>query len=173
MREIWKDVVGYEGFYQVSNFGNVRSIRFEKIKTIYPYKKSTGYFHVNLCVCRKSKMFLVHRLVAMAFIENKHNYEFINHKDENKSNNQVSNLEWCTASYNNNYGTRNEKRNKKLCKKVVQFKNGIEINRFDSVNQAAEKLGYSKSHISNIINENIKNTHDFDLKFLNEVYNVE
>lgn len=103
MEEIWKDVVGYEGLYQVSNMGNVKSLNWKKQgypKNLWlkPHKK--GYWQVELAKDGVKKCFVVHRLVALAFIPNPHGYSQVNHKDENKRNNCVDNLEWCNASYN-------------------------------------------------------------------------
>lgn len=118
-KEFWKDIEGFEGIYQVSNLGNVKNV-----KTGKPLKHFVvgGYYHVGLG--RKgvpNKHYLVHRLVAEAFLPNPNNYPIINHKDENKLNNYVhvspdgsvdqekSNLEWCTFSYNLTYGSRKPK----------------------------------------------------------------
>lgn len=120
MEEIWKDIEGYEGWYQVSNLGRVRSVeRYVNYKkTGLSFRKSRilklksdyyGYRSVNLSVNCKVKTYKVHRLVAQAFIPNPNNLPCINHKDENKSNNFVSNLEWCSIAYNNTYGTRIER----------------------------------------------------------------
>lgn len=111
MQEIWKDVVGYEGLYQVSNMGRVKSFcqstKFHKQKEfiLKPSLINTGYEVVTLYSKEKRKKFQIHRLVATAFIPNPNNLPCVNHKDENKVNNCVSNLEWCTYQYNNNYGT--------------------------------------------------------------------
>lgn len=110
--EIWKPVIGYEGFYEVSNLGNVKNSKTQRILRLL--NNGCGYYRVGLYKEGKFKLFLVHRLVAFAFIPNPDNLPFINHKDECTQNNHVSNLEWCTASYNVNYGTRNEKVFKKL-----------------------------------------------------------
>lgn len=107
--ERWRDIKGYEGLYQISNCGRVKSLKYCKEKILKSIKSSNGYLQVNLYKDGKRKYFLVHRLVATAFIYNIENYSQINHKDEIKSNNYVSNLEWCDYSYNNNYGTRNKK----------------------------------------------------------------
>ena len=111
MKEIWKDIKGYEKLYQVSNLGNVRRIKFinnrtqkDKIKMLKLIKDKKGYLKINLWKNNKSKMFLVHRIVAETFILNPNNLPQVNHKDENKSNNCVENLEWCSQKYNNNYG---------------------------------------------------------------------
>lgn len=120
--EEWRDVVGYENLYQVSNLGRVKSMdrmvqgkndcRIEiKGKELTPFLHR-DYFHVNIADRdggRGSKQKRVHRLVAEAFILNPNGLPVINHKDENKLNNNVDNLEWCTAVYNANYGARNKK----------------------------------------------------------------
>ena len=109
MQEIWKDVVGYEQFYQVSNNGRVRRKRdhYELSQQI----GSGGYKQVALSKSGKSKQISVHRIVAKAFIKNEFNYPCVNHKDENKQNNNVENLEWCSYRYNINYGTRTSRAN--------------------------------------------------------------
>ena len=118
MKEEWRDIKGYEGKYQVSNLGRVRSLidshgnYREKILNYSP--KKDGYIQVSLCKKGKSKDFKLHRLVAEAFIPNSNNLSCINHKDEDKTNNCVSNLEWCNYSYNTNYGTRNRRVSEKL-----------------------------------------------------------
>lgn len=122
--EIWKDIDGYEGIYQVSNEGRIKSlektwisgkhktIRHQQEKILKNSKDSYGYFVVGLSKGGKSKTLKVHRLVAEAFIPNPNGYKTINHKDENPENNSVSNLEWCTQAYNNTYGGRTRKTSK-------------------------------------------------------------
>ena len=100
--EEWRDIKGYEGLYQVSNLGRVRSER--KILKGTPDKD--GYLRVALCKNGTRKYFGIHRLVAIAFIYNTNNYPCVNHRDENKTNNRAKNLEWCTIAYNNCYGDR-------------------------------------------------------------------
>ena len=106
MQEIWKDIKGYEGKYQVSNLGRVRSLydqnQFKKTYRIKLLKFNirSGYYNVNLNNHRKRKNFQVHRLVAFAFIPNFDNKPIINHIDENRLNNKVDNLEWCTQKEN-------------------------------------------------------------------------
>lgn len=121
MVEQWKNVIGYEGLYEVSNLGNVRSldrytnaknnkVRLVKGKLLKSYKLNSGYLIVDLYISpNRRKHHLVHRLVAEAFIQNPYNLEEVNHIDENKSNNVVSNLQWCNKQYNNSYGTKNER----------------------------------------------------------------
>jgi len=101
MKEIWKPVLNYENLYNISNLGNVFSIRNKR--NIKLTQNSKGYLIVGLCKERKRKNWLVHRLVAEAFIDNPKNLPEINHKDENPLNNTMSNLEWCTHKYNMNY----------------------------------------------------------------------
>lgn len=113
MPEIWRDIKDYEGLYQISNLGRVRSLdRFIKQALQYRLlkgrvkpcnKNPNGYLKINLCKNGNSKTFLVHRLVAQAFLPNPNNLPEVNHKDENKENNYVDNLEWCTSRYNNGY----------------------------------------------------------------------
>lgn len=105
--EIWKEIEGYAGLYEVSNWGNIRSLKFGR--KLNPAVNSSGYKLISLSKEGKSKSFSVHRLVAEAFIPNSNNYPCINHKDENKTNNHVGNLEWCTQKYNCNYGNYNKK----------------------------------------------------------------
>ena len=128
-KEIWKDIKGYEKLYQVSNLGKVRRIKFinnrtqkDKIKMLKLIKDKKGYLKINLWKNNKSKMFLVHRIVAETFILNPNNLPQVNHKDENKSNNCVENLEWCSQKYNNNYGNRLNNIRKKLMEKNVKEK---------------------------------------------------
>lgn len=123
MKEEWRDIKGYEGKYQVSNLGRVKSLKDshgkyrEKILNIKP--EEYGYIRVILYREGKSRHFSVHRLVAEAFIPNLDGLSQVNHKDENKQNNRVDNLEWCDRKYNCNYGTRNKRASEKL--KGIEF----------------------------------------------------
>lgn len=106
MNKEWKPVVGYEGLYEISNNGEILS---KTRRKILKQNNSKGYNRVILSKDGKPQHFLVHRLVAIAFLPNPHNLPQINHKDENKLNNNVENLEWCDAKYNINYGNHNQK----------------------------------------------------------------
>ena len=102
-KEIWKDIQGYEGMYQVSSHGRVRSLNYNKtgLEGIMSFNDNgTGYLQVYLTKNKKSKKVLVHRLVAMTFIDKIEGKNFVNHIDGNKTNNHVENLEWCTKSEN-------------------------------------------------------------------------
>ena len=112
-KEIWKDIQGYEGMYQVSSHGRVRSFKWNRCKILKTRKDKKGYIVVTLTKHSKNYVPKVHRLVAIAFIPNPNNLPQVNHKDEDKSNNNIDNLEWCTNEYNRNYGTRNERAIKK------------------------------------------------------------
>ena len=102
MNESWKDIEGYE-LYKVSNYGRVKSLKFGKEKILKPRKNTKGYFQVQLWKDGKEKNYFVHRLVAITFIPNTENKPEVNHKDENKENNCVWNLEWCDRQYNIEY----------------------------------------------------------------------
>lgn len=97
--EVWKDVIEWESLYQVSNYGNVKSKRTNKI--LKPYKTPSGYFTVSLCNNGYQKNVLVHRLVCLAFIGDMPILDCVNHKDGNKQNNRLENLEWSTYYENN------------------------------------------------------------------------
>lgn len=156
MNEIWKDIEGYEGLYQVSNLGRVKSLNYSrtgKEGILKPNPTKRGYIIVEL----KSKPFQVHRLVAQAFIPNPNNLPQVNHIDENTSNNIVSNLEWCTAEYNSNYGTRNERIKQSLQKPVIQYNiNNEYINTFPSIIEAHKLTGVDNHHISACCNNKRK-----------------
>ena len=110
-----KDIKGYEGLYGITSCGKVWSYKYKKF--LKPVAYDNGYLCVTLCKNGKIKNYTIHRLVAEAYIPNPDNLPQINHKDENKANNCLQNLEWCDAKYNSNYGTRNEK----LKKPILQF----------------------------------------------------
>ena len=117
MKEEWRDIKGYEGKYQVSSYGRIKSLNYnrtKKEKILNPCLTKKGYLIVDLYKNGRRKPCTVHKLVALHFIPNYDNLPQVNHKDENKSNNRVDNLEWCTSIYNNNYGTRNKRMSEKL-----------------------------------------------------------
>ena len=153
MEEIWKDIKNYENYYQVSNLGRVRSldrtikdIRSERLYKGKILKQSLcnwGYLTVSLKKSSKSKKFLVHRLVAEAFLPNPDMLEVVNHKDENKLNNCVSNLEWSTLKDNMLYSKRSNKRS------ILQYdKTGKFIKIWNSITEAAEHFKVDISLLS-------------------------
>ena len=161
MEEIWKTIEGFEGLYEVSNLGRVRSLdRVRKAgygstanikgKILTPQCiAGKKYYVVSLCRNEVGKHYLIHRLVATAFIDNPHNLPEINHKDENPSNNNVSNLEWCDRKYNNNYGTARDRASRTRGRVVVQYDSeGNEIARYWSAREAARQIGKSQAAIS-------------------------
>lgn len=164
--EIWKDIEGYEGMYQVSNLGRVKSIKFRKEKILKPGRDTYGYLHISLSKNGERKQYLIHRLVAQAFIANPDNLSMINHKDENPSNNRVENLEWCTAKYNNNYGTKIQRIAGKLSKPVLQFtKDGKLVKEWKSTMDVERNLGYSKGNISSCCTGRYKSAYRFIWKY--------
>lgn len=122
MQEIWKDIVAkidnveynYIGHYQISSYGRVRSLKRGTHKIIKLNRSKSGYVTIGLSKNGQVTRFYVHRLVALMFLPNPNNFEQVNHKDEDKGNNNVTNLEWCSTKYNNGYGTRGERISKKL-----------------------------------------------------------
>ena len=145
MQEVWKPVKGYEGLYEVSNLGRVKSFprkgnfhKYPVLLTIHTYK--TGYKYVVLSKNGVSTKKKIYRLVAEAFIPNPDNLPQVNHKDENKSNNKVENLEWCTQTYNNQYSK---------AKKVIQYnRNGEIIKVWSSTREIERVLGIDHTTIS-------------------------
>lgn len=152
MEEEWRDISGWEGLYQVSNLGQVRSIFYHcshKTRIMIQGHDKNGYCRVCLKNNGNRRYCTVHRLVAEAFIPNPNNLPQINHKDECKTNNAVENLEWCDAKHNNNYGTRDKRISETrmqrniLGKEILQYDmNGVLLNKWKSINEAM-RAGYS------------------------------
>lgn len=155
MSEIWIPVKGYLGLYEVSNFGNVRSLNYNhsgKTRLLRPAPNPKGYLMVALSKNKKRIGYCVHRLVAEAFLPNWFDDQQVNHIDENKLNNNVDNLEWCDCKYNNNHGTRNGRisisnTNGELSKTVLQYtKTGELVREWPSTREAGRN-GFRDSHI--------------------------
>ena len=159
MIEIWKDIENYEGLYQISNWGRVKSlpkswlkydggILHQKELILKPRPTTVGYLRVCLRKDNHSKDFYIHRLVGLAFLPNPHNYSEINHIDENKTNNNVDNLEWCSRCQNNNWGSHNISGAKKRGKPVMQYDtNGNLISVYESGKKASREVGVDSSLI--------------------------
>lgn len=156
MEEIWKDIKGYEGLYQVSNLGNVKRLKSKYVleerlvrKEMQPIYK---YYSVLLSKHGNGKHYFIHRLVAQEFLPNENNYPCVNHKDGNKTNNNVENLEWCTYKYNyeeaKRIGLLKEPKDYGRTRSVVQYDlNDNYIKTWDSFADIKRELGF---HIQNI-----------------------
>lgn len=138
MQEIWKDIPNYEGLYQVSNIGNVKILNANGDK-ILKKSISSGYY----CVGLKGKLYYVHKLVAFAFIPNPNNLPLINHKDGNKQNNNINNLEWCTYSHNTKEAYRLGLIKKNKMMKVLQVR--LPDNIIEWLDKMAKKEGVAIS----------------------------
>ena len=163
--EIWRDINGYEGYYQVSNIGKVRSISrkvtrkdgslISKKGRVLKYKYVDGYKRVRLYKNGETLNAAVHRLVALSFIRNTNGCPMVNHKDENRLNNSVDNLEWCAQSYNLSYGTTQKRRINTYLKTInnraipIRQYNmrGDFIKEYPSIGDAAMRTGIKYSNI--------------------------
>ena len=154
--EQWKAIAGYEGLYEVSDLGRVRSLKYGKEKILSPNKTRRGYLLVHPYKDGKTRGLLIHRLVAEAFIPNPQGLETINHKDEVKTNNVASNLEWMSVKDNNNYGTHNKRvakaniNNPVFSKPVVMLdkSTGELLATFPSLAEAERVTGIKRTSIS-------------------------
>ena len=174
MEEIWKDIIGYEGLYQVSNLGNVKSL--DRIDSIGHIRKGKildsslvrDYYRVCLSKNGERIVHMIHRLVAEAFIPNPDNLNCVNHKDEDKTNNCVDNLEWCTNEYNLKYGTARERAAKSRTKPVIQYDlYGNVIKEWSSVSEVVRQTGYGQGNISNCCNNNLNTAYGYVWRFDN------
>ena len=152
MTEVWKDI---DDRYSVSNLGRVKSNYAKKERILNPTPDARGYLKVDLRHGKERKGMMVHRLVALAFIENPNpdNFQEVNHKDEDKTNNCVDNLEWCDAKYNSNYGTRNVRKGIACQKRIYSLdKDGV-VTYYNSRNEAGELLGIDPAAISKALSD--------------------
>jgi len=178
--EIWKDIVGYEGKYQISSLGNIRSLRYNggnHIRNLVPNDNGHGYLSIALCDGEgKRKLFYIHRLVADAFLDNTDNLPQVNHLDHDRKNNSVDNLEWCSVRDNLLYGTTHSRSVETLRatypsrKAVAQYDslgNLVEI--YGSAREAARKTGLNSSSISRCCNNKMKTTGGYGFAFYSSV----
>lgn len=151
MAEIWKDIKGYEGKYQVSNWGNVRSLNYNKTgqpRVMAGNINRNGYKSQMLRKGNRRKLISIHRLVAQAFIPNPNNYPCVNHKNEIKTDNRVENLEWCTYEYNTNYGGCIQKLKTNHSNRI---KVKIDGSPFPSLKEAERHLGMYRGDLGKLI----------------------
>lgn len=158
MKEVWKAIAGYEGLYEVSSLGRVRSVE-RMVKgykgTLYkrnaailkPCVDHRGYYNVNLSNNASGHTYKVHRLVAAAFIPNPENLPMVNHKDECKTNNRIDNLEWCTSLYNSNYGTARDRCAWKRIAVSQYDMKGNYLRSYRSIAEAAKAVGSARQNI--------------------------
>lgn len=156
-----RDIKGYEGLYAVTEDGRIWSYRSKKF--LKPGKHSGGYLKVALCKNGQKLSHYVHRLVAAAYLPNPNNYTDVNHRDENKQNNDVSNLEWCDHSYNMNYGTRNEKIAKAISKSIRCIETDVI---YKSIKEAGQQTGLNQSSISKACRGKLKTCGGFHWEFV-------
>lgn len=165
--EEWTDIKGFEGYYQISNYGRVKSVgrtykagyltihRADFILKLSMSKQS--YLRAHLLKDRRRYIMSVHRLVAFHFLDNSNCYPIVNHKNENPKNNRVENLEWCTAKYNANYGSAKKRRVANFIsnnsKSICQYdKNGVLIKEYSSIKNVTNKTGFDRHSISSVCN---------------------
>ena len=175
--EEWRDVVGYEGLYQVSDQGRVKSLerkvpkwdgeRTVKERILKPAPTKYGYLQLNLYAGGKQKALTVHRLVCEAFHENPDNKQEVNHINENKTDNRACNLEWCTRTENCNHGSRNERVAKAQSKPVAQYaQDGELIKVWPSTMEVGRQTGFSQGYISLAANGKHKQACGFIWKYI-------
>lgn len=171
MKELWKDIKGYEGIYQVSNLGRVKRVTTDRV--LKGCKNTKGYLKVDLYKNGSQSNKRIHRLVAQAFIPNPDNTSQVNHIDENKTNNAISNLEWVTSKENINHGTRNERAGKAISKSnsipiiATNIKTG-ESTEFYGARECARQLGLQHPSITAALKGRLTQTGGYTFKYMNE-----
>lgn len=172
---LWKDVVGFEGLYIVSNQGEIRSVdhyvrcnsgmRLVKGRTLKPCDRGNGYPFVTMGKDGKQYNMSIHRVVAMAFLPNPYNLPEVNHKDTNTFNYSLDNLEWCDRQYNNNYFDRAYKAAREKRKRIVQIKNGIVVKIWNSISEIERNMKISAGNISECCNGRRNTAGGYSWKF--------
>lgn len=168
--EKWIPIKNYEGLYEISNLGVVRNAK--TLNIVAPFKNHGGYLRVNLWANNSARKYSIHRLVAEAFIPNPEGKPQVNHIDENKTNNRVDNLEWCTNVENHNHGTINARiskaliNNEKKSKKTAAYNdNGDLIFEFPSVYEASRQTGINVSSIRDSLHGRVKHAGGYIWRF--------
>lgn len=178
--EIWKDIDGYNGDYQISNFGRVKSLKHKTPKIMRLKTNNKGYKWVALISNGKQGNFLVHRLVASHFLPNENNFPIINHIDENPANNNVDNLEWCTYSYNTKKSTKfydhyrelkksprtKNSKHKDTARGVCQLSNGQVIKKFKNSLEVKNICGFDQSFILSVCRNKRKSAYGYQWQFI-------
>lgn len=168
MEEIWKTIGEYPN-YQVSNMGRVKSMNYKqtgKEKILNNCKTKNGYLYVHLSKNGKVKKYYIHHLVASAFLDNPNNLHEVNHKDEDKTNNKVENLEYCDRSYNLNYGSRNERMAKSKSIPILHFtKNGEIVKVWNNAKEVERELKICSSDIYKCCKGKLKSTGGYVWKY--------
>ena len=175
MTEIWKDIKGYEGLYQISNFGNVMSLNYNREKRSQVLKTLTdsgGYKYVSLSKRATKTPKLIHRLVAESFIVNPDNRPEVNHIDGDKSNNRVDNLEWCTPSENVQHAEKMGLKNNRYKVAIYQYDlNGRFIREWNSISEAANFYGLYGQNISKCCKKKCKTIGGYIWEYKNKERN--
>lgn len=163
--EVWKPVTDYEGLYEVSNFGRIKSLcagRWNAVIIRKPVSDMQGYQVVTLRKNGFAQTITIHRLVAKAFLDNPNEWPEVNHKDEDKTNNHVENLEWCTRKYNQNYN----EHQKAYYKPVIQLTDdGCFIKEYESIKAACKATGIHPSSISGVLSGRRERTGGFRWRY--------
>ncbi len=168
MEEIWKDIEGWEGKYQVSNLGRVKNIDYRGKEKNMKCNIINGYLRVHLSdrKTKRDEKLLVHRLVAIAFVPNPNNYPIVNHKDETPLNCVCTNLEWCDYIYNANYGTAIQRKADKLSKQVNQYTlDGKYIGTFKSTKEVEKQLHIFSTSVAACCRGEQKSTGGFKWRY--------
>lgn len=172
--ETWKNIEGYEGIYQVSNLGKVKSLsrfdgnhHFRAEKVLKPFDIGNGYFRVNLFKNGKVKHAYIHRLVAKAFVSNVEGKSIVNHLNEDPSDNKATNLAWATTKENVNYGTAVNRRSQKCKKPIIRIDVGSGEEFFYDSFCSAEKDGFNRSAIYNCCSKRAKTHKGYKWEYSN------
>lgn len=166
--EIFKEIQGFEGLYEISNLGNIKNVI--KNKLLKFGKHNQGYLQVSLSKNNKKTTFKIHRLIAIYFIDNPNNYKIINHVDGNKLNNSIENLEWCTSKHNNEHAYKlglrfmTSKNLNILNKKVINIETNIV---YESAKEVAIKHNLVYGTLINKLNG--RRTNNTNFKYLDNV----
>ena len=164
--EIWKNIDGFDGTYQISNYGRVLSYKQNRPRIMKTQDDGHGYQRVRLRNNNNYEYHYIHRLVAKAFVSNENNYNTVNHKDENKNNNYYKNLEWCDNQYNLNYGTSRQRAIKNTCKKILQYNfDGHLIKEWGSIISASKELKIDNSCITKCCKGKVKTAGSYIWKY--------